>query len=255
MGRMQWAVALAVAAGMAVNAGAAEPAVVSSVNADARIELERGAQREALLRERARYPALFARAYRAYPQIPRGTLEAVAWAQSRWQSLEAASDGDAGHHHMPTAWGVMGLYAGDGFADQVGEAAALTGVPAERVKRDPAASILAAAALLARELRGLDADDDAVLAQALAPRIRVVGVAPGLTLPSYLQDDAAFAHAHRTLSPLGASSTAQDVADTVVFAMKTRSITGTTLLVDGGQHLLGLPRDASLMDGTPPTGR
>ena len=94
-----------------------------------------------------------------------------------------------------------------------------------------------------------------MLAQALAPRMRVVGVAPGLTLPSYLQDETAFAHAHRTLSPLGASSTAQDVADAVVFAMKTRSITGTTLLVDGGQHLLGLPRDASLMDGTPPTGR
>ena len=94
-----------------------------------------------------------------------------------------------------------------------------------------------------------------MLAQALAPRMRVVGVAPGLTLPSYLQDETAFAHAHRTLSPLGASSTAQDVADTVVFAMKTRSITGTTLLIDGGQHLLGLPRDASLMDGTPPTGR
>ena len=94
-----------------------------------------------------------------------------------------------------------------------------------------------------------------MLAQALAPRMRVVGVAPGLTLPSYLQDETAFAHAHRTLSPLGASSTARDVADTVVFAMKTRSITGTTLLVDGGQHLLGLPRDASLMDGTPPTGR
>mgnify|MGYP001677414870 FL=1 len=94
-----------------------------------------------------------------------------------------------------------------------------------------------------------------MLAQALAPRMRVVGVAPGLTLPSYLQDEATFAHAHRTLSPLGASSTAQDIADTVVFAMKTRSITGTTLLVDGGQHLLGLPRDASLMDRAPLTGR
>ena len=87
-----------------------------------------------------------------------------------------------------------------------------------------------------------------MLAQAMAPHVRVVGVAPGLTLPSYLQSDTDFAHAHRTLSPLGASSTAEDVAATVVFAMKTRSITGTTLLVDGGQHLLGLPRDASLMD-------
>ncbi len=90
-----------------------------------------------------------------------------------------------------------------------------------------------------------------MLAQALAPRIRVVGVAPGLTLPSYLQDEASFAHAHRTLSPLGASSTAEDIASSVVFAMKTRSITGTTLVVDGGQHLLGLPRDASLMNTLP----
>lgn len=89
-----------------------------------------------------------------------------------------------------------------------------------------------------------------MLAQAMAPHVRVVGVAPGLTLPSYLQSDTDFAHAHRTLSPLGASSTAEDVAATVVFAMKTRSITGTTLLVDGGQHLLGLPRDASLIDQT-----
>lgn len=86
-----------------------------------------------------------------------------------------------------------------------------------------------------------------MLAQAMAPHVRVVGVAPGLTLPSYLQTDTEFAQAHRALSPLGASSTAEDVAATVVFAMKTRSITGTTLLVDGGQHLLGLPRDASLM--------
>lgn len=86
-----------------------------------------------------------------------------------------------------------------------------------------------------------------MLAQAMAPHVRVVGVAPGLTLPSYLQTEADFAEAHRTLSPLGASSTPDDVAATVVFAMRTRSITGTTLLVDGGQHLLGLPRDASLM--------
>ncbi|MDO4683183.1 MAG: SDR family oxidoreductase [Lautropia sp.] len=86
-----------------------------------------------------------------------------------------------------------------------------------------------------------------MLAQALAPRIRVVGIAPGLTLPSYLQDDAAFDYAHRTLSPLGASSTAEDIAASVVFAMRTRSITGSILTVDGGQHLLGLARDASLI--------
>jgi len=86
-----------------------------------------------------------------------------------------------------------------------------------------------------------------MLAQALAPRVRVVGVAPGLTLPSYLQDDAAFAHAHRAHSPLGRSSTAEDVAASVAFAVANRSITGATILCDGGQHLRPLPRDVSLL--------
>ena len=90
-----------------------------------------------------------------------------------------------------------------------------------------------------------------MLAQALAPRVRVVGVAPGLTLPSYLQDAAAFEAAHRAHSPLGRSSTAADVAASVVFAVANRSITGSTILVDGGQHLRPLPRDVSFV---PPPG-
>ena len=85
-----------------------------------------------------------------------------------------------------------------------------------------------------------------MLALALAPRVRVVGVAPGLTLTSHLLDEAKFAQLHR-LSPLGRSSTAQDVASAVRFALENRSITGTTLLVDGGQHLMRFERDFSLM--------
>jgi len=86
-----------------------------------------------------------------------------------------------------------------------------------------------------------------LLAQALAPRVRVVGVAPGLTLPSYLQDETTFERAHAEHSPLGRSSTASDVAASVVFAVGNRSITGSTILCDGGQHLRPLPRDVSLM--------
>lgn len=86
-----------------------------------------------------------------------------------------------------------------------------------------------------------------LLAQALAPRVRVVGVAPGLTLPSYLQDDETFARAHAAHSPLGRSSTARDIAASVVFAVTNRSITGSTILCDGGQHLQPLPRDISFM--------
>jgi NAD(P)-dependent dehydrogenase (short-subunit alcohol dehydrogenase family) len=85
-----------------------------------------------------------------------------------------------------------------------------------------------------------------LLAQALAPWVRVVGVAPGLTLTSHLLSDAQFEALHR-LSPLGRSSTPQDVAATVAFALGNRSITGTTLLVDGGQHLMKFDRDFSLM--------
>jgi NAD(P)-dependent dehydrogenase (short-subunit alcohol dehydrogenase family) len=85
-----------------------------------------------------------------------------------------------------------------------------------------------------------------LLAQALAPLVRVVGVAPGLTLTSHLLNDDEFAQRHQ-LSPLGRSSTVEDVAATVRFALQNRSITGTTLLVDGGQHLMKFERDFSMM--------
>ncbi len=90
-----------------------------------------------------------------------------------------------------------------------------------------------------------------MLAQALAPQVRVVGIAPGLTLPSYLQDEAAFATAHQRYSPLGRSSTPADIAATVVFVADNPAITGSVIVVDGGQHLLGLPRDVSLMPPRP----
>lgn len=86
------------------------------------------------------------------------------------------------------------------------------------------------------------------LAQALAPRIRVVGIAPGLSLPSYLQDDDAFADAHRRYSPLGRSSTPADIASAVVFAVGNAALTGSVLLIDGGQHLMPMARDVSLLD-------
>ena len=85
-----------------------------------------------------------------------------------------------------------------------------------------------------------------MLAMALAPRVRVVGVAPGLTLTSHMLSDAQFEALHK-LSPLGRSSTPADVASTVKFALENQSITGTTLLVDGGQHLMKFERDFSLM--------
>jgi NAD(P)-dependent dehydrogenase (short-subunit alcohol dehydrogenase family) len=85
-----------------------------------------------------------------------------------------------------------------------------------------------------------------MLAQALAPTVRVVGVAPGITLVSGDQTEDGFAKAH-TATPLGRSSTPGDIADAVVYAANARALTGTTLLVDGGQHLVPLARDVMFL--------
>jgi NAD(P)-dependent dehydrogenase (short-subunit alcohol dehydrogenase family) len=81
-----------------------------------------------------------------------------------------------------------------------------------------------------------------MLAQALAPKVRVVGVAPGITLISDKQTEAEFEKSHQ-MTPLGRSSTPDDISNTVCFLVETPGVTGTTLLVDGGQHLLPLARD------------
>ena len=81
-----------------------------------------------------------------------------------------------------------------------------------------------------------------LLAQALAPRLRVIGVAPGITLAASGQSEASFAKAH-AMTPLGRSSGVDDIANAVCFAVESPAITGTTLVVDGGQHLVPTKRD------------
>jgi NAD(P)-dependent dehydrogenase (short-subunit alcohol dehydrogenase family) len=85
-----------------------------------------------------------------------------------------------------------------------------------------------------------------VLAMALAPQVRVVGVAPGLTLDNPMLTGEQFQAMHAT-SPLGRSCTPEDVAATVLFALTNQAITGTTLVVDGGQHLMKSARDFAFM--------
>jgi NAD(P)-dependent dehydrogenase (short-subunit alcohol dehydrogenase family) len=85
-----------------------------------------------------------------------------------------------------------------------------------------------------------------LLAQALAPKLRVVGVAPGITLVSGDQSEDGFERAHQ-VTPLGRSSTPQDIVDAVCYAANAKAVTGTTLLVDGGQHLMPLARDVMFL--------
>jgi NAD(P)-dependent dehydrogenase (short-subunit alcohol dehydrogenase family) len=75
-----------------------------------------------------------------------------------------------------------------------------------------------------------------VLAQALAPRLRVNAVAPGPTLPSKRQNATAFARQTQAV-PLGHGPSPEEIADAVLYLAQARSVTGVTIAVDGGQRL------------------
>ncbi len=72
--------------------------------------------------------------------------------------------------------------------------------------------------------------------------MRVCGVAPGLTLGSAQIDDARLAQL-QSQALLGYGARPTDVAQAVHFLLTARASTGTTVLVDAGQHLQSHERD------------
>lgn len=80
------------------------------------------------------------------------------------------------------------------------------------------------------------------LALALAPHVRVNGVAPGLTIAT---DDYAAGQLERlaAMMPLERLPTADQVADAVLFLAGAESSTGQVLFVDGGAGLVRFDRD------------
>ncbi len=82
---------------------------------------------------------------------------------------------------------------------------------------------------------------------ALAPRVRVCGVAPGLTLPSGAQTQAHFdkTHAHTLL---GRGSTLIDIVKAVEYLIDADTVTGQTIFVDGGERFDAAPRDEEYVD-------
>src|SRR6185503_6609771 len=78
--------------------------------------------------------------------------------------------------------------------------------------------------------------DTQMLAQALAPRIRVNGIGPGPTLANQHQDAAAFdAEAASTL--LGRAVEPAEIAAALRYLIDASSVTGQMIAVDAGQHL------------------
>ncbi|WP_294769009.1 SDR family NAD(P)-dependent oxidoreductase [uncultured Rhodoferax sp.] len=86
----------------------------------------------------------------------------------------------------------------------------------------------------------------ALQAQALAPAIRVCGVAPGLMFLSGPQTQANFEQAARVNLQRTPLDPAQ-VAATCLFLAQNSAINGVTIAVDNGQHLVPLERDVMFM--------
>ena len=80
------------------------------------------------------------------------------------------------------------------------------------------------------------------LAMEFAPKVRVVGLAPGLTLISGDQTPEEFEAAHRW-TPLRRASRVEDLVIAACYLADAQGVTGTTLVVDGGQHLVPSSRD------------
>lgn len=81
-----------------------------------------------------------------------------------------------------------------------------------------------------------------VAARTLAPHIRVNAVAPGLTIAS---GDYSFTQLESLQSamPLHRLPTASEVAETVLFLAKAKSVSGQTIYVDAGAHMTSFERD------------
>ncbi len=86
----------------------------------------------------------------------------------------------------------------------------------------------------------------ALQAQALAPKIRVCGIAPGLLYlsgPQTKENFSAVASKNLLQRPIQPSL----VAKACVFLAQNQCVTGSVLSVDNGQHLVASPRDVMFM--------
>jgi NAD(P)-dependent dehydrogenase (short-subunit alcohol dehydrogenase family) len=87
-----------------------------------------------------------------------------------------------------------------------------------------------------------------VAARALAGKgIRVNAIAPALMLPSGDQDQVNFATVH-ALTPLNRGVDVADVVSALRYLIDSAATTGQTLVLDGGQRFMSLPRDVQFLE-------
>ena len=105
-----------------------------------------------LAEKRAQYQKLFQKAYVAYPSIPEGMLESLAFVASRWE--HRMPDGHENHQGMPQTYGLFGLYDSEahGFEDTLGVIASAYGVEPQAMVDDVETYVMATASFIEREV-------------------------------------------------------------------------------------------------------
>jgi len=83
-------------------------------------------------------------------------------------------------------------------------------------------------------------------ARSYAPRLRCAAIAPAVTLVSGPQSRENFDAVHG-MNPLGRGVTVDEIVKALRFIIATPSFNAQTIVLDGGQRLLGLPRDVAYM--------
>ncbi len=83
-------------------------------------------------------------------------------------------------------------------------------------------------------------------AMAMAPRVRVNGIAPGITLESGGHGEIIFQKGQK-MSPIGKVSSVEDIVKAVFFIVNTTSLNGHIITIDGGQRLQKLDRDVAFL--------
>ena len=84
-------------------------------------------------------------------------------------------------------------------------------------------------------------------ARAFAPAIRVCGIAPSVTLVSGPQSRDNFDAVHK-LNALGRGVDVAEIVSALRFIIATPTLTGQTIVLDGGQRFLSLPRDVQFLE-------
>ena len=86
-----------------------------------------------------------------------------------------------------------------------------------------------------------------LMARAFAPRIRVCGIAPSVTMVSGPQSRQNFDQVHG-LNPLGRGVKVEEIVGALRFIVDTPTMTGQVITLDGGQRFLSLARDVQFLE-------